>query len=305
MKDVWYADNRDLVKWGVLLRLAEQYGAKRVLQVAYYRPTDWSKRSRLKINEHECSIPKEVLGHFRNLRDIQRLTFRDVRIDILDSPFSIRADYLRTVLAALKAADPEPLIMFLDPDTGLQPTKPRLEHVLEEELRVLWHAWRAHDILVFYQHRTNRSGTEWIPAKRRQFERVIGERTGVASGVAHDVVFFFAQKSKSDGERNSVRHSKTAEIEDTQRARLCPACGSKLFKRWPWGWDAHAAFRCPGVSGATPEGRKNSYRQRYLREDSTEDYFRERAQRASITAAKRILKKAGKGKPPLPGDEIQ
>jgi hypothetical protein len=36
----------------------------------------------------------------------------------------------------------------------------------------------------------------------------------------------------------------------------------------------------------------------------TEDYFRERAQCANITAAKRILKKAGKGKPPLPGDEI-
>lgn len=32
---------------------------------------------------------------------------------------------------------------------------------------------------------------------------------------------------------------------------------------------------------------------------------RERAQRADITVTKRILKKAGKGKPPLPGDEIQ
>lgn len=36
----------------------------------------------------------------------------------------------------------------------------------------------------------------------------------------------------------------------------------------------------------------------------TEDYFRERAQRANIPAAKRILKKAGKGNPPVPGDEI-
>ena len=36
----------------------------------------------------------------------------------------------------------------------------------------------------------------------------------------------------------------------------------------------------------------------------TEDYFRERAQRADITAAKRILKKAGKGNPPQRGDEI-
>lgn len=36
----------------------------------------------------------------------------------------------------------------------------------------------------------------------------------------------------------------------------------------------------------------------------TEDYFRERSTRASITKAKRILKRAGKSNP-LPGDEIE
>ena len=35
----------------------------------------------------------------------------------------------------------------------------------------------------------------------------------------------------------------------------------------------------------------------------TEDYFRERAARADVTRAKRILRRAGKGKPPDPGDE--
>jgi hypothetical protein len=35
----------------------------------------------------------------------------------------------------------------------------------------------------------------------------------------------------------------------------------------------------------------------------TEDYFRERASGASIQKAKDVLKRAGKGKPPLPGDE--
>ena len=36
----------------------------------------------------------------------------------------------------------------------------------------------------------------------------------------------------------------------------------------------------------------------------TDDYFRERAGRASLTKAKRILRHAGKGRPPLPGDEV-
>lgn len=35
----------------------------------------------------------------------------------------------------------------------------------------------------------------------------------------------------------------------------------------------------------------------------TEDYFRERAARSSIRKAKDVLKRAGKGKPPIPGDE--
>jgi hypothetical protein len=36
----------------------------------------------------------------------------------------------------------------------------------------------------------------------------------------------------------------------------------------------------------------------------TEEYFRERTSRASLSTARRILKRAGKGKPPLAGDEI-
>lgn len=36
----------------------------------------------------------------------------------------------------------------------------------------------------------------------------------------------------------------------------------------------------------------------------TEDYFRERAARASLKKAKSILKRAGRGNPPMPGDEL-
>jgi len=36
----------------------------------------------------------------------------------------------------------------------------------------------------------------------------------------------------------------------------------------------------------------------------TEDYFRERAQRGDIAKAKRILKRAGRGNPPMSGDEL-
>ena len=37
----------------------------------------------------------------------------------------------------------------------------------------------------------------------------------------------------------------------------------------------------------------------------TEEYFRERGNRGNVVKAKRLLKRAGRGKPPLPGDELQ
>jgi hypothetical protein len=37
----------------------------------------------------------------------------------------------------------------------------------------------------------------------------------------------------------------------------------------------------------------------------TEDYFRERSQRTSVAQAKKILRKAGRGGSPIPGDEIR
>jgi hypothetical protein len=36
----------------------------------------------------------------------------------------------------------------------------------------------------------------------------------------------------------------------------------------------------------------------------TDDYFRERAKRADVKKAKRLVARAGKGKRPAPGDEI-
>jgi hypothetical protein len=36
----------------------------------------------------------------------------------------------------------------------------------------------------------------------------------------------------------------------------------------------------------------------------THDYFRERAGRADLARVKRILKRAGRGKAPVPGDEL-
>jgi hypothetical protein len=36
----------------------------------------------------------------------------------------------------------------------------------------------------------------------------------------------------------------------------------KEFVRWPEGWDAHAAHKCKGLDGGSPESRKAEFKQR-------------------------------------------
>jgi hypothetical protein len=43
MRDRWYADNRDLIKWGVLLRLAGSFEPRRILQLGFYRPSEFGQ----------------------------------------------------------------------------------------------------------------------------------------------------------------------------------------------------------------------------------------------------------------------
>jgi hypothetical protein len=50
------------------------------------------------------------------------------------------------------------------------------------------------------------------------------------------------------------------------RAVLCPACRDrKVFKMWPLGWDAHAAYKCEGLKQGDPEDRKREFRARFDR----------------------------------------
>ncbi|MEO7963495.1 MAG: Swt1 family HEPN domain-containing protein [Gemmatimonadaceae bacterium] len=44
---------------------------------------------------------------------------------------------------------------------------------------------------------------------------------------------------------------------------LCPACGKKIFERWPSGWDAHSGTKCNADLGASPEARKSAFKERY------------------------------------------
>jgi hypothetical protein len=41
---------------------------------------------------------------------------------------------------------------------------------------------------------------------------------------------------------------------------LCPACGQKVFERWPLGWDEHAIHQCEGLESEDPQQKLTEFK---------------------------------------------
>ena len=204
MRDIWYGDKKDLAKWGVLLRLAEAYNVTTILQVAYYRPTRWPG---LQIDGKPYELPSAVIDHFRKIGNIVKLRSQ-AKVIVLDAPFESRnrSGYLQQILVRVGGL-PRPVIIFLDPDTGLEPNgKAGLQHVFQSELLAIWNVLRHDDLLVFYQH--SMRSHSWIEDKQAQFEKALGlEPNGskVAQGkeMAPGVAFFYSRKVSKTSPRSN------------------------------------------------------------------------------------------------------
>jgi hypothetical protein len=197
MRDKWYSDNRDLIKWSVLLLLARRAGADRIIQIALLNPSDFGQ---IEIDGEPHQIPSEVLSHFRDLRNITGLS-RHPQVSVFDCAFRDRNSYLRAALSYVDSFSHERCVVFLDPDTGLEPNGGGdAKHVLESEAFAFWNALPQGSVFVFYQHETNKAGKPWIEDKRAQLAdaiRIPIEKLRVASSpkIAKDVVLFYASKA--------------------------------------------------------------------------------------------------------------
>ncbi|HYA42424.1 MAG TPA: hypothetical protein VEF34_14045 [Syntrophobacteraceae bacterium] len=195
MQDVWFSDNRDLVKWSVLFRLAEQYHCRNILQIAYYRYRSWGT---IQIDGRQVDLPKEVTDFFRNIRRVQEIQ-STYKVIVFCGDFQGRNNYLNDTISFIHSFSEERCIVFLDPDTGLEPSSPNFKHVLDSEAKAIFDAMKRDDVFVFYQHQTNRSGQPWIEPKRQQLIHALGVQAGdvkIAQGekIARDVVFYFLQR---------------------------------------------------------------------------------------------------------------
>ncbi len=156
MRDQWYGDNRDLVKWGVLLELVRRHRVQHVLQVLYHRPSTWEQ---MEIDGEQVELPAAVIQYFRNATAVSAMQC-SAHVEVVSEAFENRSDYLQIVLQRIQSRAHRPGIVFLDPDTGLEPPGVAgLQHVLDHEARRIWDVLSPGDIMVFYQHQTNRNGT--------------------------------------------------------------------------------------------------------------------------------------------------
>jgi hypothetical protein len=196
MQDWYYADHRDLLKWGVLVLLARRYRLSQIVQLAYLRTSVFPK---IDLGGQEKELPSEVRSHFRDINNITALR-SGISITVFDQLFDDRRAYHEAAIRYLAKLASEPRLVFLDPDTGLEPAgRPELKHVLDTEACAIWSELKAKKVFAFYQHETNKAGRPWIEEKRIQLAKALKVKEGTVQvgksrRIAKDVVIFYAIK---------------------------------------------------------------------------------------------------------------
>jgi hypothetical protein len=201
MKDKFYGDKRDPVKWGGIVSLCTEKDINTVVQVAYYRE---DKLGKIEFDDgYSVDLPESVKKHFpRNIYDIKRLgkpANLDIRVidEEVDTNFGDdRQGYCDKVCEKIKGIG-ERKVVFLDPDNGLEPNNCKAEHVKCSEVKEVWDSLKTGDILGFYQHQfRNRN---WRKLHRNKLAKACKvNRSQVrmwwSDGIAKDVVFYFIER---------------------------------------------------------------------------------------------------------------
>ncbi len=200
MRDQFYGDRKDVLKWTLALQLAGT--EKRVLYVVMYRAnkgshggdfrTIQSADSRVVIFFEE-ERKRFQLGVARCVRDITRLL--PGRIELIDHKYEHqeRQEYFDAVSNRLiRRSNGERYVILLDPDNGISGKRPKSEHVCANELSATRSAMVPGDVLLVYQHQFR--DKEWI--SKRQETMVLATQSTAHSITCHrredvaDVCFF-------------------------------------------------------------------------------------------------------------------
>jgi hypothetical protein len=179
----------------VLLHLAREHKLKTIVWTPYLRPE--VERHSFYFRNKPVPVTDSVWEFFRGIQRIKNLGEREgVAVKIIEEKFdhtkrTAYSDNLRRHLNGCARS----LLLFLDPDTGLEPSVVKKAHVTKCDVKRAWSDLRRGDWLVLYQHARREKG--WINAVRGQLKEIC---RGVDVDVAHskkiakDVAFLCAGK---------------------------------------------------------------------------------------------------------------
>jgi hypothetical protein len=215
MRDRWYGDNRDLIKWGGIEILCRNIGMNKVIWVAYLREDSWTN---IKFDYYinDKPVPKEVIKHFKSIRENLERLKKDLALNIIliDNECNEaynrnnRQKYTDFICEYIIKDTDKKRIVFLDPDTGLQPKRISDTTVTEKEVKKIWNTLKNGDYLVFYQHRF--FDKEWIIKRKKKLADICGlleknvnmwfaqkaaKNNGDSAKLANDVVFYYLEKN--------------------------------------------------------------------------------------------------------------
>ena len=169
MKDSYYADKRDLVKWGALVHLACSHRIKKIVQVGFLRS---DSQASLSFGSEEVEFPTPVWKHFRSPQDIKKLgRLSDVEVVLIGKEFEPkkRCIYIENTCRSLRETNVRKIVL-LDPDTGIEPDSGgKDKHVFRREVSLFWQALVPGDWLVIYQHKPRGAPSNWNNKPRVKF----------------------------------------------------------------------------------------------------------------------------------------
>ena len=174
MKDIWYGDDKDIVKWASLVHLARSTEAASILQVLLYRPTG-VRPPEVTLDGNPIAFPTEVWTHFRTTAGIAGLSsVAGINIVRFTDLFAYanehgnieaaRTAYFNRVADRIKALGQERAVVFLDPDNGFSPQNTGWAHVTLPEVTAIFQAVKPGDTVAVYQH--NPHQPNWVETAR-------------------------------------------------------------------------------------------------------------------------------------------
>ena len=161
MRNEWYGDKRDLLKWTSLLYLARREGIGRIFQVAMCTDPEppHFEIQRLGGEPVECrDETTHATAHFHQHNDLNGIGALGERlginIEVWPEPFTHvgRDAYFDRVYGEIRVTEP-PTVWFFDPDTGIEPQGGANErHVRRVELAAAFELLSLGHYLACYQH---------------------------------------------------------------------------------------------------------------------------------------------------------